>query len=217
MVMRQLLHGKHQPDAPGAIGHARLYEAFTATVFAGRRRQFYDRLVELSGARPGDQVLDIGCGPGYMTARAARAVAPGGHATGIDPSPPMIETATRLRGGPHCSFQLGKAEALGLPGQSADVVVSSFALHHVPEDVRATAVTEMFRVLRPGGRLLVADFRPPRGRVGRHLVGALTGPAMRDNPVTRIASMAHAAGFSSVTEGELRPFAYYLRAAKPGE
>jgi len=215
MALGNLLHGRSQPDAPGAIGRARLYEVVTAAVFAGRRRRIFGRMVELSGAGPGDRVLDVGCGPGYLTALAAATVRPGGRAVGIDPSEPMIAEACRLRGGEDCEFRLGKAEDLGLPDASFDVVVSSFAVHHVPEPARSRAFAEMYRVLAPGGRLMIADFRPPRSRAGRHLVGALAGPVMRDNPVERIIPMAEDAGLVSVVDGEVPPFAYYVQARKP--
>ncbi|MGI9034303.1 MAG: class I SAM-dependent methyltransferase [Acidimicrobiales bacterium] len=57
--------------------------------------------------------------------------------------------------------------ALDAPDGSYDVVVTSLMIHHLPEALRPQAMREMFRVLRPGGRVLVADFRPPAGRLGR--------------------------------------------------
>ncbi|MEV7099651.1 class I SAM-dependent methyltransferase [Amycolatopsis sp. NPDC051045] len=217
MNLGELLHGKPQADAPGAISRAWSYEKFEALAFAGRRQRTFGRLVRLSGAKPGDQVLDVGCGPGYLTALAAGAVAPGGSAEGIDASASMIEQARLRRGGAGCSFRVGKAETLAAADGSFDVVLSSLMVHHLPEENRAGAFAEMFRVLRPGGHLLIAEFRPPRSRLGRHLVGATAGPVMRDNPIDRLAPMAREAGFEDVIDGVVRPFFYYVRVDKPGQ
>jgi ubiquinone/menaquinone biosynthesis C-methylase UbiE len=216
MNLGRFLHGKPQVDAPGALRHARAYEAFSVVAFAGYRRRTFGRLVELAGVTAGDRVLDVGSGPGYLTALAAEAALPGGSAVGIDPSVPMVGQARRMRGTANCSFRLGKAESLDAADGSFDVVVSSLAVHHIPEEARAVAFTEMHRVLRPGGRVLVADFRPPRGQLSRLLVGAVAGHVMRDNPVERIAPMITEAGFDTVTVSQVRPFLHCVCAVKPG-
>ncbi|WP_326595878.1 class I SAM-dependent methyltransferase [Streptomyces sp. NBC_01803] len=215
MDLRHLLHGPNDPSAPGAIGRARAYEALSAVVFAGRRRRLYGRLVELSGARPGERALDIGCGTGYLVGLLAHAVAPGGTVTGIDPAAAMIDYARRHVRQDGCTFTQGLAEELPCADGSVDLVVSSLAFHHIPEDRRERALAEMFRVLRPGGRLLLADFRPPRGRAARRLVGATAGPAMRDNPVDLMTPMVRGAGFGACTSGDMRPFLHWVRAARP--
>jgi Methyltransferase domain len=131
-------------------------------------------------------LLDVGCGPGYLTSLAA----PGGRAVGVDVSEQMIAEATRKRA--NCSFMVGKAEALDLPDASFDVV------------------------LRPGGRVLIADFRPPQGRLAKHLVGETTGETMRDNPVERIAPMLGDAGFRVGQATRVSWFLHRVRADKPG-
>ena len=96
MGLGTFLHGDPQAGTPGAtVGPARAYELFSTLAFGGRRRRVFTELVVLSGAGPGDRVLDVGCGPGYLTNLAADAVRPAGVALGIDPSPTVIDYATR--------------------------------------------------------------------------------------------------------------------------
>jgi ubiquinone/menaquinone biosynthesis C-methylase UbiE len=213
MNLGAFLHGDPQSTTRGAtIGPARAYEVFSAVAFAGRRRRVFARLVALSGAKPGDHVLDVGCGPGYLTRLAAEAVTPGGRALGIDPSPTVIDYARRAT--TSAEFALGVAESLEAPDASFDVVLSSLMVHHLPEDLRPQAMREMARVLRPGGRLLVADFRPPKSKVGRHLVGAVTGPAMEHNPVHLLETLVRDAGFEVRGRGDLHPFLHYVQAVR---
>ncbi|MFD7729066.1 class I SAM-dependent methyltransferase [Kitasatospora phosalacinea] len=217
MALGRLLHGDPQHDTDGvAIGHGRGYELFTNLAFGGRRDQVFTRLAELSGARPGDRVLDLGCGTGYLTQRMAAAVFPGGSALGIDPSATVVAHARHLADGvPGCTFERGIAEQLDAPDGSFDVVVSSLMIHHLPAPVRPQALAEMFRACRPGGRLMVADFRPPKSRIGRHLIGAATGPAMENNPVDQLEGLIRDAGFTTTTVGDLQPWIRYVTASRP--
>jgi ubiquinone/menaquinone biosynthesis C-methylase UbiE len=70
---------------------------------------------------------------------------------------------------------VGTAEALDFPGEHFDVVVSSLVMHHLPEDLRLAALQEMRRVLRPGGKLLVAEAQQPRHGLGWRLLGRVHG------------------------------------------
>ncbi|MEU8621704.1 methyltransferase domain-containing protein [Streptomyces sp. NPDC048623] len=217
MELARFLHGTRDSRTDGqTLTHGRAYEVFGAVFFGGRRRHVFTRLAELSGARPGDRALDVGCGTGYLTLHIADAVAPAGSVVGVDPSPDVLAHARRRAAGrTDCTFTDGIAEALPGPDGRFDVVVSSLMIHHLPEDVRARAVAEMHRVLRPGGRLLLADFRPPANPLARHLVGAVTGPVMEHNPVHLLAPLVADAGFTGIDAGDLHPWIHYVRATKP--
>jgi len=88
-------------------------------------------------------------------------------------------------------------------------------IHHLPEELRPQAIGEMFRVLRPGGSLLIAEFRPPASRIGRRLIGSLHSPAMAKNRVDLLAPMVREAGFEQLRSGDLRSSTHYVKAVKP--
>ncbi|MEZ0365468.1 methyltransferase domain-containing protein [Mycobacterium sp. pUA109] len=113
--------------------------------------------------RPGAVALDVGCGPGPVTAALARAVGPSGLALGVDISEPMLARAVRAESGPQTGFLRADAQRLPLRDATVDAVVSIAAVQLIPDP--AAALTEMARVLRPGGRLAVMV--PTAGRAAR--------------------------------------------------
>ncbi len=203
----------NRQDPQGSVGatldRVRLNEIGTQLAFGGRRRNVYARIVALSGARPGDRVLDVGCSGGYLARLLVAAVTPGGQVTGVDPSGPAISYARR-RAPDNCSFAVGMAQGLDLPDQSFDVLTSTLAAHHIPEAARLDAFGEMYRVLRPGGVLLVADFRPS----GRRHTPHSRASAMRHGSAVPLDELVTAAGFRVEARGEL-PLLRYLSAVRP--
>jgi ubiquinone/menaquinone biosynthesis C-methylase UbiE len=112
-------------------------------------------LRELS-PRPGDHVLDVGCGPGLLVRDLAGSVGPEGRVHGLDPSAPMLAVARqRCSDQPWVSFETGDAAALPFPDASLDAVVSTQVYEYVPDIPGALA--EIARVLRPGGRVAILD------------------------------------------------------------
>jgi ubiquinone/menaquinone biosynthesis C-methylase UbiE len=215
MGLAQLLVGHHHRDdrSGGLITHPRSYELFTEAGFLGRRTRVFDRLVALSGAKPGQRVLDVGCGTGFFARRIAQAVGPKGAVVGVDPSQPMLDYAEQ-HAPDNCSFVNAGAEDLPFDDASFDVVVSSLAFHHFPVDRRADGVNEIFRVVRPGGRLFVADFSPPSGRVVNWIVGVIAANAMRHDHSQELRELVVGSGLTITGTGRIG-FLHYIAAQRP--
>lgn len=154
-------HAGQNSEIGIVITKPRGYLAVKSAFLLGRVGVLNARLVELTGVTAGDAAVDIGCGPGQLVRALAQRVGPSGRVLGIDPSAAMIDYATgRAKALSNCRFEAGTAQSLNLPDASVDVVTSTFVMHHIPEAERAAALAHMFRVLRPGGRLLLADTHP---------------------------------------------------------
>jgi arsenite methyltransferase len=132
---------------------SRAVEATYATGdIAGQRRATLGAL----GLTPGERVVDIGCGPGYLAAEVADAVGSGGFVLGVDPSQSMLALASGRAVGA-APVELAEGDALSLPcaDDAFDAAVSTQVYEYVPDI--AAALAEARRVLRPGGRLAVLD------------------------------------------------------------
>jgi arsenite methyltransferase len=114
--------------------------------------------VRRAGLVAGENVIDLGCGAGIDTLLAARLVSPGGRAIGLDTLPEMLEQgqANAREGGiTNVAWLRGELESIPLPDAGVDVAISNGVLNLSPRKGRAMA--EIFRVLRPGGRISLAD------------------------------------------------------------
>jgi len=176
-----------------------LYDPLTRLLGVAR---IHRRLLDQAGLRPGQRILEIGCGTGNLLL-AAKQAQPDATAVGVDPDLTALARASRKarRRGLAVQLDRGYADDLPYADDSVDVVLSSFMLHHVPGDLRETAMREVRRVLRPGGALHLVDIggaaAPAAGwfarRTHRHEL-------IPENFGGGIPDLLHRAGFTDVTE-----------------
>lgn len=128
--------------------------------FDSANERFGEAIVATLDPRPGDRVLDVGCGNGAVALAIARAVLPDGAVTGLDLSGPMLGEARRRAreaGVTNVSFEQGDAQVHPLPAGSFDAAVSRFGVMFFDDTVAAFA--NIGRALRPGGRIVFTCWR----------------------------------------------------------
>lgn len=128
---------------------AEIYEDFFLPALF---QEWAPRVADAADIRTGQSVLDVACGTGVLLRACAERIKPGGRATGLDRNDGMLTVAKRKY--PEASWRIGMAEALPFDDASFDRVVSQFGLMFFED--RVQALNEMWRALRPGGRLVVA-------------------------------------------------------------
>jgi SAM-dependent methyltransferase len=187
------------------------YEVLTAVSMTVGRGPAARAVAEAAQISPQDRVVDVGCGPGTATRLAARG---GAAATGIDPSPAMlrlarwISTARRVHG---IDWHEGRAEALPVPDATATLGWALSTVHHW--DNPAAGLSELYRILAPGGRVLLAERLVRPGARGHAAHGLTCSQA------DALASLLAAAGFIDLhtdTRQAGRRTLIILRARRPG-
>lgn len=134
----------------------------------GKLEHVFGEVVKSAGLRPGQRLLDLGCGTGALV-RLAAAQCPAGDETelwGLDATPQMVERA-KARSAAHGSddrvrFVLGVCESLPFEDGHFDVVTSTFLYHHLPPALKVRTTAQVRRVLKPGGRFVLCDYDRPR-------------------------------------------------------
>ncbi len=180
-----------------------LMEWFIDTfMFRGQMRELRQRTATLARMQPGDAVLDVGCGTGTLAMEVARRVGRAGRVAGVDPGTEQIARARAKAARRHMpiEFQIGVIEQLPFPDQTFDVVLSTLMMHHLPASLKRQGLAEIARVLKPGGRLVIADFKRKQERTGQAARFHAGGSSMQD-----LAAMVSDAGFSEVETEEMRP------------
>jgi ubiquinone/menaquinone biosynthesis C-methylase UbiE len=137
-----------------------LYDFTVWLAFLGKEHLFREKVLKLGRVANGESVLDVGCGTGTLAIAAKKHVGATGIVHGVDASMEMLASAEKKarKAGLEIFFKNGVAEALPFFDAQFHVVLSTVMLHHLPQKAREQCATEIRRVLKPYGRVLVIDF-----------------------------------------------------------
>jgi len=197
---------------------------------------FYDLIAKLLGAdlarrtlldqallRPGDHVLDIGCGTGTFVSLLKQRY-PTVEVIGLDPDPKALARAKRRAEQAALSvrFDQGFADTLEYPAATFDAIFSSFMFHHLEGEVREKTLREVRRVLKPGAVFYLLDFDVSPSGLGHGPFSLIhSSKRLRDNSESRILSLMDQAGLSDPKKIAVRPLLFgfghagYYRASAP--
>lgn len=184
----------------------------------GKLREIRQRALDMAELQEGDAVLDVGCGTGTLALEARERVGQAGRVAAIDPAPQQIarSRSKAARRGLEIDFRPGVIERVPFPEQTFDVVMSTWVMHHLPDELKRQGLSEIARVLKPAGRLVIVDSMH-RGH-GRHV--ARMGVGQLD--AGHAPALMKEAGFSAVETENVRltrlpgfPRARFVRGRKP--
>jgi ubiquinone/menaquinone biosynthesis C-methylase UbiE len=175
------------------------YDSYMRKITFGREGALREMTVKLGPVKPGDCVLEVGCGTGSLTLAAKKQAGASGKVFGIDIIPGMIELSRQkaAQANEEISFQLGGIDDIPFPANQFDIVMCSFMIFHMSEKTRRKGIAEIYRVLKPQGRLLVLDLALPTQPLSRAIAKLIFG-GMLEHELGELLPMLEASGFSEI-------------------
>ena len=196
---------------------SKLYDRYNR--WGGFGEAFREKILEGASLKPGESILDCGCGTGTLAIIAKRRVGAEGRVHGIDISQDQLEIGRgkARKENLDIEFQEGSIDDLPFSDDSFDAIFSTLMLHHVPRSVKAAAFREMRRVLKPGGRIVVVDFGPPKHLWGWALLAPfilmfLAFSTTRDNLFNRLPEIMSEAGLRIMEHKVIKPATHMIKA-----
>jgi ubiquinone/menaquinone biosynthesis C-methylase UbiE len=174
-------------------------------LFLMRDQDLRDATLALLRPPPGERVLDLGCGTGTLAIRLKQEH-PRAIVVGCDIDPAALAIASRKATDAQVAvtWRLGGLSAPPFPDRSFDLVVSTLLFHHLRPPEKVAALATAWRLLKPQGRLVLADFSRPEGLLRRMTFGVVRfldgGEATADHAAGRLNVLVEKAGFEDVTE-----------------
>ena len=198
--------GSGKEEKEGILGGmANYYDRLSFIWFLGREKTVRQMTVEMAGIRPGDEVLEIGCGTGSLSLEAKAQAGREGKVCGIDAAPEMVAVAQGKaeKTGTDIEFNQGFLQEIPYPEHSFDQVLCSFMIFHTSEKVRVKGFSEIARVLKPGGRLFILDTSTPTTPWLKKIVRAIMGQ-MASHSLSELERLLQANGFKDIKVGPTR-------------
>ena len=197
------------------------YDKYMKRITLGREDALRRMTVNLAQVKSGDCVLEIGCATGSLSLAAKRQAGPTGSVFAIDIIPGMIEVSRKkaAQAKLDITFQLGNIEDIPFPNKHFDVVMCSFMIFHMSEKVRTKGIKEIFRVLKPHGRLMVLDLALPPNPVSKSILKLFFG-FMLKHDLKELQPAMESSGFLQIEISQAKyrvlglPILSYVRGTK---
>ena len=201
----QVTHDTPPITTGRTIGWAGHYDLMVQLMTLGKAKTLRQATIEQARLQLGEIVLDVGCGTGDLTLLAKQRVGGAGGGWGIDAAPGTFRVARRKarRAGSAIGYRCEAVGALRLPEQDCDGALQRVCMRDVPGHPETRELAEIKRVLKPGGRVLIADLKRPTDWLGRQLMRVLMhGHVQRG--AQDLPALLSTAGFTAIEVDEKR-------------